>query len=194
MPEDFENHLSKIRGTIRRINSRTRYELHREALLPYYNKAEELRGAALIIWAAHQSENHPVFSFLAGLSLEVLLKGICKGLARPAKNIHRLVDLSASAGIDLTNDDTIILRAMTEYIYWAGRYTTPTSLQSWLHAEDLFSAQERPSGSIRDMYIKERSIDLDNYNRLWEMFSCYFWRVKESTYESVEFMPNAPLP
>jgi hypothetical protein len=83
---------------------------------------------------------------------------------------------------------------MTEYIYWAGRYTTPTSLQSWLDAQDLFSAQQRPSGSILDMYIKERSVDLDNYNRFWERFSGYFWRVEESTYESVEFMPNAPLP
>jgi hypothetical protein len=54
--------------------------------------------------------------------------------------------------------------------------------------------QERPSGSFVDMYIKERSIDLDNYDRLWERFASYFWRVKESTYESVEFMPNAPLP
>ncbi len=117
MPEDFEDHLSKIRGTIRRINSRTRYEMHKEALLPYYNKAEELRGDALIIWNAHKVENHPVFSFLAGLSLEVLLKGICKGLARPAQNIHRLVDLSVLAGIRLSDDDTIILSAMSEYIY-----------------------------------------------------------------------------
>jgi hypothetical protein len=194
MPEDFEDHLSKICGTVRRINSRTRYEMHRDALAPYYNKAEELHGDALIIWNAHKVENHPVFSFLAGLSLEVLIKGICKGLARPTKNIHRLVDLSASAGIRLNDDDVIILRAMTEYIYWAGRYTTPTTLRSWLDAEDLFSMQERPSGGILNMYIKERTIDLENYDRLWEMFGGYFWRVEESTYESVEFMPNAGLP
>jgi len=85
MSEDFEDHLSKVRGTIRRINSRTRFEMYRDALLPYYNKAEELRSDALVIWNAHKAANHPVFSFLAGLSLEVLIKGICKGLARLRK-------------------------------------------------------------------------------------------------------------
>jgi hypothetical protein len=164
MPEDFEDHLSKVRGKIRRINSRSRYEMHRDALLPYYNKAEELRRDALIIWHAHgdAAENSPVFSLLAGMSLEILIKGIHKGLGLPVKYTHKLVDLSVSAGIHLSDDDTLILRAMAEYILWAGRYTTPKYLSDWLNSEGIFSQQQRTSGSIMDMYIKERSINLAN--------------------------------
>lgn len=39
----------------------------------------------------------PVFCFLAGLSIELLLKAICKGLEQPVGNHHRLVDLGALA-------------------------------------------------------------------------------------------------
>ena len=205
MSECIEHRISNIRGNIRHINASSSYDLHKNALLPYWNKAESLRSGALVLWHTYNDDTTPInptllgfadgFSFgvslppifylLSGLSIEVLLKGICKAVEQPVNNIHRLVDLAKSVGIDVSDDDTIILRAMTEYIYWAGRYPTPTKPDDWDAAQHIFDSQRRYGGQLSEHYITQRCINLDNYNKIWARLADYFLRAENNTYESV---------
>lgn len=207
MAADFEQHLSRVAGKIRRIPASSRYHMHDAALLPWWNKAESLHASALVVWHAYHDEKTaigaqslgfaegfslgaalpPVFCLLAGLSIEVLLKAICKGLEVPVRNIHRLADLVEDTGITVNEDDKIILRAMTEYIYWAGRYPTPSKLTQWNAAEEVFRQQQPSSGIFGKYFIEEREMNLENYGRLWNVFAECFWKVEQCTYESVEF-------
>lgn len=207
MNEDFEQHLSKVKGKIRRISASSRYTMHDAALLSYLEKAENLRSGALVLWHAYNNDcppftsqalglrnGHslvyslpPIFGYLAGSSIELLLKGICKAIDRPAKQTHKLIDLCNSSGISFNGDDQIILSSMTEHIYWAARYPTPKTYGAWVKAQEIFQSQRRSHGTGSGIYIKERIIDLDNYNRIWEkLFDCFF-RAQQSTFESVEF-------
>ena len=45
MPKDFEQLLAEVSGKVRRVRGSTRYELHSDALLPWWNKAEGLRAS-----------------------------------------------------------------------------------------------------------------------------------------------------
>jgi len=204
MIETFEAHLSRIRGKIRRINS-TRYNLQKEALLGYWNNADNLRSGALVIWNAYHEgvvspqslgfdtgfsfavSLPPVFSMLCGLSIELLLKGTCRALELPAKDSHRLTDLADNAGIAYSDDDRVILRALSEYVYWAGRYPAPKNAKELPAAEEIFSQQRRAGGSLANYFIEAREINRSNYDRLWEYFASYFWKAKDSVFESVEF-------
>jgi hypothetical protein len=206
MTKNFEYHLSKVAGQVRRIRVGSSYDMHNEALLPWWNKAESLHASALVVWHAYGDERtaisaallgfeqgfpvgfalQPVFCSLAGLSIEVLLKAILKGISLPVNKTHRLVDLATSTGIIISNDDEIILRSMTEYIYWAGRYPTPSGPDKWTDAQEVFDRQRRKSGSIADHHIRERAVDLDNYMRILKVFAECFWKVRQCTFESVE--------
>lgn len=200
-----DDSASEVRKTVRRIKANSRFDLHKESFLPYWNKAESLRSGAVVIWHAYNGTDTsispqslgfgegfsfhvslpPIFYFLTGLSIEVLLKAICRAHNKPPNDIHRLVDLSESAGIPLGDNDKIILRALTEYVYWAGRYPTPKNQKEWDCAHSIFDRQHKCSGKLSEYAIKERSIDLENYDRIWGILSECFWGKYENTVESI---------
>ena len=171
----------------------------------YWNNADNLRAGALVIWSAYHegcvspqslgfdagfsfgASLPPVFSMLCGLSIELLLKGTCKALELPAKDTHRLTDLVDYAGIAFSDHDRVILRALSEYVYWAGRYPAPKNANESLTAEEIFSQQRRSGGSLANYFIQSREINRSNYDRLWKYFASYFWRAKDAVFESVEF-------
>jgi hypothetical protein len=181
----FDQQLAKVAGTIHRVNMSDHHERMQAGLLYYSNKANDLRKSAeiLIFYGAPRDNS----SMLAGMSLEVLLKGIARALDNPAENTHNLIQLVEHIGIPITPDDKIVLEVMTEHILWAGRYTAPRRATDWLKVWELQAQQRSVSGSISDMENAARTIALGTFRRLFKKFSVYFDRARQSRYESAEF-------
>ena len=125
MAEPFEQQLTKVAGTIHRVYMDRSQHQHRmeNGLLYYWNKADSLHRSAELVTGDFELQE--VFSMLTGMSLEVLLKGIARALNNPAPKTHSLRKLIDHVGIAFSRDEGIILDAMSEHIYWAGRYTAP---------------------------------------------------------------------
>jgi hypothetical protein len=184
--DPFDVQLAKVEGKIRRVNFSDPLARRRDALLYYFNRAEELHDAAMVIEESKKVLPH-AFALLAGLSLELLLKGILRGLQETGNTSHDLVDLSARAGIRLSGDDKIILEALSHYVLWAAKYPAPNNAGQLLNAENAFAKQNRGGGNLADYYIETIEISRENYDRLWELFVTYFFRVHDAVHESVEF-------
>src|SRR5262252_6249718 len=95
-PRSFDERLS-VRDKVRHVNLADDYERFRDGLLHHWTRAEALHAGAEII---QQANGHSeIFALLAGLSIEVLLKGIHRALDRNVPQHHRLHDLCGSVGI-----------------------------------------------------------------------------------------------
>jgi hypothetical protein len=147
-------------------------------LLYYHNNAEKLRNAANTIWDKQWLGNE-IGLMLAGLSIELLLKGIILGLQDVFPYCHRLDCLIATAGISVSDRDHQTSRLLTEYIVWAARYPTPRDAEDWfLEETGGWPLSRAPEG-----------IGIDNrgdYENLWSTLAPYFWRVQKGTFESAE--------
>ena len=105
----------------------------------------------------------------------------------PEKSIHDLNQLRLDVGIPLSEDDEIILDALTEKIIWQAKYPAPKRAQNWPRAWAIRDKQVRPFGNLRDMFIPGREISVANYNRLWQLFAGYYHKAREARRESAEF-------
>ena len=116
----FEVQLAKVAGTIHRVYMDDHQHRMQNGLLYYWNKGESLYSATKLLMS--NGGPRPVAAMLAGMALEVLLKGIAVALDNPAKNVHRLTELlsMSESTLERTRDN---IDDMTEHIYWAGRYT-----------------------------------------------------------------------
>ena len=83
---------------------------------------------------------HRIYLFVAAFAAENLLKALVVGRANwPDSQIaqkipdelksHKLLDLAAVAGVNLTDDESEVLERLTEFGIWLGRYPAPTTLQ-----------------------------------------------------------------
>jgi hypothetical protein len=184
-PRSFDEQLSLVSGKVHYVNFANDYERFRDSLLYYWNRAEALHSGAQII--NHANGPFEVFSLLAGLSIELLLKGIHVALDKDVPQHHRLHDLCSSVGIDVGADDRVILQSLSEQVYWASRYPVPKNPCDLIKAQEIFDKQRRKAGSLRDYYIEEREINGNNYKRLWDLLAGYYHKARESRIESVVF-------
>lgn len=101
---------------------------------------------------------HAVALMLVGYSLEICLKAmliIKKGVdAYQAEEKeyrhHRLEDLAAFIG-GLSAKDEAILKALSHFVRWAGRYPDP-GFGKESHAEEIFTLSERFQISSKDLF------------------------------------------
>jgi hypothetical protein len=93
----------------------------------------------------------PIEKMLFGLGFENLLKGIAVsskpqvvsgGNLDKAMRTHDLPDLAAKASVTLTAEEGAVLRDLTEYVKWAGRYPIPTRWTSY-DPDEYISEEER---------------------------------------------------
>jgi len=105
----------------------------------WFDLADDLHEAARILWQTRPFADptpgpvvapfrHLIALMLAGLALENLLKGryvVVHG-NRPYKT-HDLVDLAAKAGVALDPSETRLVRRLTQFVTWSGRYPVPPS-------------------------------------------------------------------
>lgn len=128
----------------------------------WYNKAQDLLGAVLILAAAQEKDGSgdfkaadlglwesyrfsialpPVFALNAGLALELLLKSAIVKRDNGPENVptngakgHSLTFLSKELQVVLSDDDAAVLEGFSIYIHWMGRYPVPKSRQVWDYA------------------------------------------------------------
>jgi hypothetical protein len=185
MPLSFDEQLAIVQGKIHHVSMIDQFARYRDGLMYYFNKSDELHRGAQIMHDANGPQD--VFSLLAGLSLELLLKGIHRAFDKPIPRHHRLDDLCREVGIGINDDDRIILQALSEHVSWASKYPTPNKPEIMVKAMQVFEKQLRKSRNLSQYYIPEREINWGNYLRLWEGFATYFGKAREARPESVEF-------
>ena len=181
--ETFDQKLAKVQGNIRHVNVANEFDKKANGLLYFWNKAERLNRGALVISQSDQMLND-IFALLSGLSLELLLKGVLLGLEIKYPTNHKLVQLCQLSGIPISEDERIILQALTEHVIWASKYPAPKHAKSLLSSSEIFSKQRQRSGNLSDLDIPERSISPENYGRIWLRFAAYFICVQGNTFES----------
>jgi hypothetical protein len=176
--ESFEDQLTAVKGKIRHVNMWNHYDRYHDGLLYYWNNAENLRKSANIVWD-NQILGNEIALMLAGLSIEILLKGTILALQEVFPHCHRLECLIATAGISVNDRDHQTSRLLTEYIVWAARYPTPKGAEEWF--------LEETGGWPLSLAPEERGINKrGDYENLWSTLCPYFWRVQKETFESAE--------
>jgi hypothetical protein len=176
--DSFEDQLAAVKGKIRHVNMWNFYDRYHDGLLYYWNNAEKLRESAKTLWDG-QFLGDEIALMLAGLSIELLLKGIILALQDVFPHCHRLDCLIATAGISVSDRDHQTSRLLTEYIVWAARYPTPKDAEEWFLEETGGWPLSRAQGGMPQN-------DRDNYENLWNTLAPYFWRVQKETFESAE--------
>jgi HEPN domain-containing protein len=174
----FEDQLVAVNGKVRRVNMWNAFDRYHDGLLYHWNNAEKLRDSAKILWASGASQND-IALMLAGLSIELLLKGTILGLQDVCPHCHQLDCLIATAGISVSDRDHQTSRLLTEYIVWAARYPTPRTAEAWFLEETGGWPLSR-APDLRDTNQQ------DDYESLWNTLAPYFWRVQEGTRESAD--------
>jgi len=183
--EAFDCQLEKVAGTIYKVYMDDVQHRMENGLLYYFNRADDLRKSVEILMTHGGSRRST--TMLAGMALETLIKGIGRALDNPPKNIHRLADLAAHVGVSVDNDERVLLDAMTEHVYWAGRYTAPRQAIDWERMEAIRAKQRRTSGSLANLEVATYAVSKANFERLWTKFAGYYWRAHDARHESAEF-------
>lgn len=174
--ENFENQLASVKGKIRHVNMWNDFDRYHDGY--YWNNAEKLRDSAKILWGSQGFYNE-IALMLAGLSVELLLKGTILGLQDAFPHCHELDCLIATAGISVSDRDHQTSRLLTEYIVWAARYPTPKYAKDWFLEETGGWPLSRES-------VRHDTNQQEDYDSLWSALAPYFWRVQKETFESAD--------
>lgn len=185
MADSFETQLARVTGTIHRVYIDDHHHRMQNGMLYYWNKADDLRKSTEILMANGAPRDNS--SMLAGMATEVLLKGIACALDNPASNTHHLRKLADHVGIELTDDEKVLLDVMSEHIIWAGRYTAPKHETDWQKVWELQDKQRRKSGSLVDFENPSRTVAVGTFRQLWAKFASSFHQAHQSRFESAEF-------
>lgn len=188
MQKSFDDLLGEVRGKIREVPIGNMYVRKRRALLYYLNGAEDLRKGALLVWDEGRGPR-AVFSMLAAMSLELLLKGTLMGLLDNYPASHKLAVLCDRAGIPLRGEDRETLNILSEYTIWAARYPATRRKEDMEPGLEILRRQYPVEdagqlGRFKITKMTKSRINLETYDRLWEMMLGYYFQVQSSVYES----------
>jgi len=129
-----------------------------EAATAVLTKSQEFKSMPLSVRGICDSQYCAVGLMLVGYSLEICLKSILimkegiEGYKKIEKQHrhHRLHKL-ASFIPDLSDKEMAILKGLTHFVYWAGRYPDPGSGRED-DAEDIFNISEKHQISAKDLF------------------------------------------
>jgi hypothetical protein len=101
---------------------------------------------------------HAVALMLVGYSLEICLKamliikkGVATYQAEERKHSHHSLETLAEFIPDLSDKDKAILKALSHFVRWAGRYPDP-GFGKESHAEEIFTLSERYQISAKELF------------------------------------------
>lgn len=98
------------------------------------------------------------YKLLIGLSFELLLKSIAIQKNMELSHTHKLDELAKSINIPLSNDDLGILKVLTEYVIWAGKYPIPQN------AHELPKLSDLENKYLNETISKIGNIEIGTYN------------------------------
>lgn len=144
------------------------FEQRQETPGYWHSKSHDLLASAHTLWKAMQNERYleincwATYKMLMGMSFELLFKAHCIGSGTELKSTHDLVALACISGLSTSKEENIILKVLSEYVIWDGRYPTPKKPE---HLKEHWKNQ--------DSLIDEK-LDLENLMPLWRRFSDLF--------------------
>lgn len=148
-----------------------------ENSLHWHNKASDLFVSAKVLWEAMDNgyavECWSTYKMLMGLSFELLFKSIAIQKNLTFSATHQLVELANSANLKLIDEEKKILKVLTEYILWDGKYPVP---HKKIHLENHWKNQNNVA------YDKEKcgnltferqnnKLDFDELAMIWRKYS-----------------------
>lgn len=172
------------------------FRRYRDGLLYYSNKAGNLHDTAIALGGDPVGDHFEAFALLAGLSLEVLIKGTLIGLRESVPMKHNLITLSDTAGLTISNNDRAVLKALTVYTTWYSRYPTARSAREMVEGMEVVKAPYPKGGNLQKIIEAIRTspaaVNTDTYERLYTFFRLRFFEVQSSVRESAEWSWNLP--
>ncbi|MCP2158601.1 hypothetical protein [Agrobacterium tumefaciens] len=194
--ETFEAKLARVKGTIHRVAIDDPYRRYRDGLLYYSNKAEDLHNSAMVLGGDPSGIHFEAFALLAGISLEVLIKGTLVGLHEKVPMKHNLITLCETAGFTMSDDDRTVLKAFTVYTTWYSRYPAARSLREMTEGMDVVKAPYARGGNLQAIIEAVRNspvaVNEATYQRLYGFFRQRFFDVQSSVRESADWSWNLP--
>ncbi len=129
-----------------------------EAAVAVLQNEPDFKAMPAPIHSACDSQYCAVGLMLVGYSLEICLKamlimknGIEGYISIEKKNRHHRLEELANFIPDLSVKDKAILRALTHFVYWAGRYPDPGSGRDD-DSEKIFTISEKHKISAKDLF------------------------------------------
>lgn len=160
-----------------------------KAPLWWLNKSSDLHASAGAVWLAMKEEKNSiitqklglsrnfsmsvacwsVYLMLFGMSLELLFKAISVASKNEPQHSHMLEQLAEKSEIDFKESEYNILKMLTEYIVWDGRYPVPKRKKMFeqhiRHQPDFFHGE---SDSSRFRTPKNTdAFDWEKLNLIW---------------------------
>ncbi|MDY6896218.1 MAG: hypothetical protein SVO01_12510 [Thermotogota bacterium] len=129
-----------------------------EAAVSVIQNEPEYKGMPVPFHGACDSQYCAVGLMLVGYSLEICLKamlimknGIDGYISVEKKHRHHRLEELAKIVPDLSEKDKAILKALTHFVYWAGRYPDPGSGRDD-DSEEIFNISEKYKISAHDLF------------------------------------------
>lgn len=142
------------------------FDMRQKTPAYWHSKSHELLVAARIIWKAMREnsgiECWATYKMLTGMSFELLFKAHCVGAGIKYANTHDLVMLARTANFSTSNEESGILKVLSEYIIWDGKYPTPKE------AKYLESHWKNEGNVLND------ALDFENLIPIWRKYSDLF--------------------
>jgi hypothetical protein len=158
------------------------FELRQETPAYWHNKSHDLFISARTLWVAMQDNKSlevncwPTYKMLMGLSFELLFKAHCVGAGINFADIHDLVKLARTANFTITKDENRILKVLSEYIIWDGKYPVPKQPQHlenhWKNQSQVLSDKKRFGGLT--VQVSNDKLDFENLLPFWRKYSDQF--------------------
>jgi hypothetical protein len=158
------------------------FELRQETPAYWHNKSHDLFISARTLWVAMQDNKSlevncwPTYKMLMGLSFELLFKAHCVGAGINFADIHDLVKLARTANFTITKDENGILKVLSEYIIWDGKYPIPKKPQHlenhWKNQSQVLSDKKKFGGLT--VQVSNDKLDFENLSPFWQKYSDQF--------------------
>lgn len=168
----------------------------------WWNKSEDLRNAAALIWLAIDSPkpntvgettirtpSRSIYFMLCGMSLEAILKAILIEKNQMPPKTHDLKRLADLAGVSYDAHEKDLLEILSSAVIWDGRYPVPLAQDAWdrlmnLHNEKLCDRKKLSENSKFVVLSRNNELNWDRFADLLskatsDLFSIASWVTRE---------------
>lgn len=160
----------------------------------WFNRSSDLHASARAIWKSMHSPTdeadqlelgrgfsmaiagYHVYHMLCGLALETAFKALLAQSDKwsPNDGTHSLVRLAEKLGMQLTQDERLLLEFYAASVIWAGRYPLPSKptdeklLDYWSLSQSVLTVPSSPvEGTTLQFRTASQATDWENFHILW---------------------------
>lgn len=158
------------------------FDMRQETPAYWHSKSHDLFVSARTLWKAmHENKEIEIncwatYKMLMGMSFELLFKAHCVGAGTSFTATHDLVALATTANFTTSKDENGILRVLSEYIIWDGRYPIPKKaqhLESHWKNQNIVLNQKEKLGKLT-VLVSNDKLEFENLLPIWRKYSDLF--------------------